>query len=126
MKRLILVAVAASMLSAPIAQAAPVLSVGTPAVKSDVVQIGQRHGVKKVEVKRKPHVVKKKVVVRKKPHWKNGQRYSDWRRHQAVHDWRRHGLRDPGHGREWIRVGNDYLLVSIATGIIAGIIASQY
>jgi Ni/Co efflux regulator RcnB len=69
-------------------------------------------------------VVKKKVVVRKSQ-WKRGQRYSDWRRHQAVRDYSRHGLRRPGHGQEWIRVGNDYLLVGIASGLIGAMIAAH-
>ncbi|MBZ9814787.1 RcnB family protein [Mesorhizobium sp. CA7] len=43
----------------------------------------------------------------------------------AVRDWNRYGLRRPGPGQEWIRVGNDYLLVSILSGIVFGAIAAQ-
>jgi Ni/Co efflux regulator RcnB len=68
--------------------------------------------------------VKKKVVV-KRSHWRNGQKYSNWKRHQPVRDWNRYGLRRPGPGQEWIRVGNDYVLVSILSGIIFGAIAAQ-
>ena len=31
----------------------------------------------------------------------------------------------PARGQEWIRVGNDYVLVSILSGIISGAIAAQ-
>nr|WP_246691223.1 MULTISPECIES: RcnB family protein [unclassified Mesorhizobium] len=34
--------------------------------------------------------------------------------------WRQPGLHGPGGGQEWIRVGNDYVLVSILSGIIFG------
>ena len=58
------------------------------------------------------------------PRWQRGQRYGDWRRHGAIHDYHRYGLRRPGPGQHWVRVGNDYLLISAATGLIAGIIAA--
>lgn len=54
--------------------------------------------------------------------WMRGQRMSDWRRHQEIRDYRRYGLHRPGHGERWVRVGNDYLLISVATGIIAGLV----
>ncbi|WP_415832521.1 RcnB family protein [Kerstersia similis] len=31
---------------------------------------------------------------------------------------RYHGLPPPSHGQRWVRVGADYLLVAIATGLI--------
>jgi len=42
-----------------------------------------------------------------------------------VRDWNRHGLRRPGPGQQWIGVGNDYLLVSVVSGIIFGAIAAH-
>ncbi|MDX8480197.1 RcnB family protein [Mesorhizobium sp. VK24D] len=42
-----------------------------------------------------------------------------------VRDWNRYGLRRPGPGQEWIRVGNDYLLVGIVSGIVFGAIAAH-
>lgn len=57
--------------------------------------------------------------------WKRGQRYSDWRRHPPVRDYHRHGLKRPAPGQQWIRVDNDYLLVGLATGLIAGVIAAR-
>ena len=57
--------------------------------------------------------------------WKRGQRYSDWRRHPPVRDYHRHGLKRPAPGQQWIKVDNDYLLVGLATGLIAGVIAAR-
>jgi Ni/Co efflux regulator RcnB len=61
----------------------------------------------------------------KKKHWKKGERYSDWKKRPPIHDYRRYGLREPGRGQEWVKVDNDYLLIGIATGVIAGIIAGH-
>ncbi|AZO11931.1 MULTISPECIES: RcnB family protein [unclassified Mesorhizobium] len=120
MKRLILSAVMASMLAASAfsGQAAPLNQ--PSAMQSNVIQVDWH----------KPVVVKKKVVVKrtvvvKRSHWRNGQRYAAWKRHQAVRDWNRYGLRRPGPGQEWIRVGNDYLLVGIVSGVIFGAIAAH-
>ena len=68
-------------------------------------------------------VVKKKVV--KKHHWARGNRVPAWQRHYVVRDYDRYGLRRPAYGQQWVKVDNDFLLVSIASGIVAGIIAAQ-
>ena len=128
MKRLVLSAVAASMLaaSAMTGQAAPLTMPAAP--QSAIVQVDWKkpghHETRKPthrEVKKRV-IVKKKVV--KRNDWRRGQKYSDWRRHQRV-DWQRHHLRRPDRGQEWIQVGNDYILVSILSGVIAGVIASN-
>ena len=125
MKRLALTAVALSFLAAPVMQAQAASMMTAPvAASSNLVQVDWRKPAKqshRKHVERK--VVKKKVV--QKRHWKRGQRYSDWRRHQPVRDYHRRGLKRPGPGQEWIRVGNDYLLVGIASGIIGAMIAAR-
>jgi Ni/Co efflux regulator RcnB len=115
-KRFILSAVAASMLAVPAVQAAPLNT-----HQAKIEYVAQKHADKRVIVKKK--VVTKKVV--RKNQWKRGQKYSAWKRHQSVRDWHRHGLRRPARGQEWIRVGNDYLLVSVVSGVIAGLIAGR-
>ncbi|MCF6117057.1 MAG: hypothetical protein E5Y63_16910 [Mesorhizobium sp.] len=121
MKRIILSAIAVSMLAATSlqGQAAPLNAPNAPQSTYNQVDWKKpdRHVKKRV-------VVKKKVVV-KRNHWRNGQRYSSWRRHQPVRDYRHYGLRRPGRGQQWIRVGNDYLLVSVVSGIIFGAIAAH-
>lgn len=126
MKRLILSAVTASMLAASAfsGQAAPLAQPSAP--QSNYTQVDwQKPGTHR-DVKKRDF--KKKVIVKRdhgRSNWRNGQRYSDWKRHQSVRDWNRHGLRRPGPGQEWIRVGNDYVLVGILSGIIFGAIAAQ-
>lgn len=43
-------------------------------------------------------------------------------KHYVVNDWKRHGLQRPGRGQHWIQYGGDYVLVSIASGVIAQLI----
>ncbi|MBZ9799792.1 RcnB family protein [Mesorhizobium sp. ES1-4] len=120
MKRIVLSALAFSMLAATslTGQAAPMNAPVAP--QSNYIKVDWQKPGRHVEKR----VVKKKVVV-KRNHWRNGQKYSNWKRHQPIRDYRRYGLRRPGPGQEWIRVGNDYVLVSILSGIIFGAIAAQ-
>lgn len=43
----------------------------------------------------------------------------------VVDDWRGHRLSPPPRGYHWVQAGSDYVLVAIATGIIAQILLSQ-
>ncbi len=46
-----------------------------------------------------------------------------WRsKHYVVDDWRGHRLSRPPRGQHWVQAGSDYLLVSIASGLIAQIV----
>ena len=121
MKRLVLSGLAVSMLaaSAMSGQAAPLNAPMTP--QSATVHVDWKKPTHR-EVKKR--VIVRKKVVKRTHHWKRGEHYRDWRRHERV-DWRRHHLRRPGHGQEWVRVGNDYILVSILSGLIAGVIAAN-
>ncbi|WP_137933407.1 RcnB family protein [Mesorhizobium comanense] len=121
MKRIILSGLAVSMLAASslAGQAAPMNAPVAPQSNYSKVdwQKPGRHVDKRV-------VVKKKVVV-KRNHWRNGQKYGNWKRHQPIRDYGRYGLHRPGRGQEWIRVGNDYVLVGILSGVIFGAIAAH-
>lgn len=57
--------------------------------------------------------------------WAKGHRMNDWRRHSQVRDYHRHGLRTPGRGQAWVKVDNNYLLLSMATGLIASVTAAR-
>jgi Ni/Co efflux regulator RcnB len=46
-------------------------------------------------------------------------------RQYVVDDWRGHHLSAPPRGQHWVQVGADYVLVAIATGVIAQIILAQ-
>lgn len=44
-------------------------------------------------------------------------------RHYYVNDWRGHrGLYAPPHGHQWMQVGTDFVLVALATGLIANLL----
>ncbi|HEX5933136.1 MAG TPA: RcnB family protein, partial [Pseudorhizobium sp.] len=70
--------------------------------------------------------VEKKVVVHRH-NWRKGHRMSAAERRQMreVRDYRRYRLSAPPRGQRWVRVDNDFLLVGITSGIIAGIIAGR-
>lgn len=58
--------------------------------------------------------------------WRRGQRLSVTQRRYVVNDWSRRGLRAPPRGYRWVRENNnsgDYLLVAVATGLIASILS---
>jgi Ni/Co efflux regulator RcnB len=46
-------------------------------------------------------------------------------RYYVVDDWHGHHLNRPPAGYHWVQSGGDYLLVAIATGIIASVILSH-
>ncbi|HTI67461.1 MAG TPA: RcnB family protein [Caulobacteraceae bacterium] len=48
-----------------------------------------------------------------------------WTRQYVVNDWRARHLRQPPRGYQWRQVDNDYVLASVATGLIASIIAGR-
>lgn len=43
----------------------------------------------------------------------------------VVNDWRGHRLHAPQRGYQWVQSGSDYLLVAIATGVIAEVLIGR-
>jgi Ni/Co efflux regulator RcnB len=60
------------------------------------------------------------------PEWRRGGRIPDEYRNRqyVVHDWRGHHLHVPPRGYQWVQVGGDYVLVAVASGIIAQLIVN--
>jgi Ni/Co efflux regulator RcnB len=58
--------------------------------------------------------------------WRRGQRmgYNDWSNADPI-DYREHRLRKPPRGYEWRRHNDQYVLVAVATGLIASIILNS-
>jgi Ni/Co efflux regulator RcnB len=51
---------------------------------------------------------------------------SEYRNRQyVVNDWRGHHLSAPPRGTQWVQAGSDYVLVGIATGIIAQVLLNN-
>lgn len=42
-----------------------------------------------------------------------------------VNDWKKHGLKAPPAGHRWQNVNGNYVLIAVATGVIASVIAHQ-
>jgi Ni/Co efflux regulator RcnB len=47
-------------------------------------------------------------------------------RNYVVDDWRGHHLSAPPSGYQWVQSGSDYILIAIATGLIAQLLLSHY
>jgi len=128
MKRLVLTAVAAAMLAAPVAQAQAGPRNEGPRYERHDSQWNAKprydNRYEKYDNRYEKKVTKKKVV--RKQRWERGHRVPAWQRKHVVKDYHRYGLRRPAHGQQWVKVDNDFLLISIASGLIGGIIASQY
>jgi Ni/Co efflux regulator RcnB len=51
---------------------------------------------------------------------------SEYRNHQYyVNDWRSYHLSAPPRGYQWVQVGGDYVLIALATGLIANLILNN-
>jgi Ni/Co efflux regulator RcnB len=61
------------------------------------------------------------------PEWRRGAHIpAQYRSRQyVVNDWRGHHLHAPPRGYQWVQVGGDYVMVAIATGIIATLLLNQ-
>ena len=106
MKRLLLAALALSVLGATAATAAP-------------WHHHHRDGFVRHEVLIRPAP---------RPHvWVRGERFAPvYGRPVIVRDWHRYHLRRPPYGYHWVRYDDRYLLVALSTGLIADIIANGY
>ncbi|WP_116681386.1 RcnB family protein [Fulvimarina endophytica] len=58
-------------------------------------------------------------------HWAKGQRLDNRYRNNRIGNHKRLGLRAPGRGHHWVRVGSQYLLINDASGRIAGIMRAR-
>jgi Ni/Co efflux regulator RcnB len=45
-----------------------------------------------------------------------------WGRENVVRNWRRHGLSEPRYGHNWVRTGDDFVQVSVSTGIVTRVL----
>ena len=56
--------------------------------------------------------------------WRRGSRLPPYYRTYVIHDYHHYHLRQPPRGYAWYRVGDDYLLAAIASGLISDIIGN--
>jgi Ni/Co efflux regulator RcnB len=59
--------------------------------------------------------------------WRRGERLPAEFRHRQyfVNDWRGHHLSAPPRGHRWVQHGNDYVLVAVASGVIAQLLLNH-
>lgn len=53
--------------------------------------------------------------------WKKGGKVSNPKGRQQVNDYHKRGLSTPKKGQHWVKVDNQYLLITAATGVILSI-----
>lgn len=65
--------------------------------------------------------------VTRKHRWTKGNKLTRSDRRQIIdaRDYRRHHLHQPRRGEQWVRVDNQFLLISAATGLILGMAAAN-
>jgi len=114
--RSILAAVALSVMAVPMAQAQSRYDAPRHGHRYEQPEKNRYHAPKKAQAPRH---------VQKRHHWSKGARVPEWQRKPVVRDYKRHGLRKPGKGQQWIKVDNDYLLIGLAGGVIASIVAAR-
>jgi Ni/Co efflux regulator RcnB len=111
MKRILLSALAVTMLATPaLAQPGPGRGHDRDHRSDRYEQsYGGRHD----------HRGPQKQVKKKRHHWSKGQRVpKEYRRNV---DYRRHHLKAPPRGYQWVENDGQYLMIGIATGLIAAI-----
>jgi len=129
MKRIVLALVAATMLAAPAAQAqsrnAPPPPGHPPAHHAHSKRPPAPPAAHRPPPP--PHAAKpgRPPAPKHVSRWHRGDRLPPWQKRELVRDYHRYGLHKPPHGQHWVRVGNEYLLVGITTGIIAGLLAAH-
>lgn len=62
---------------------------------------------------------------RRGPPYRRGERLAPDHRGTRVADYRKHHLNTPQRGHEWRRVDNNYVLIAVATGLIASVVAAR-
>jgi Ni/Co efflux regulator RcnB len=104
--------------------------VASPIVTAQA-QAAPRHEVTRTTVNHKANgrtVVKKQTVVRKDTgrRWAKGQRFD--RRYatnyRVVNNYRDYRLSAPPRGYQWVRSGNDAVLIAITSGLIGAVVGS--
>lgn len=126
-KKIVLAAIAASMFAVPVAQAQQRFD--GPRHEYRQGSKPGRHYERPRQYEPRRHAEPKRYEFqRQQPRhhqrWAKGHRVPDWQRRQALRDYHRHGLKRPGRGQQWVKVDNDFLLITMATGVIAGIVAA--
>lgn len=110
--------------------------IASPLVTAQAQAAPQRERVVQTTVKHKANgrtVIKQKQVVRKNINrgynnrrWAKGQRF-DRRQatnYRVINDYRNYRLNTPPRGYQWVRSGNDAVMIAVTSGIIGAVIGN--
>lgn len=118
MKKSLLVALAFSMLAAPVVTAVDASAQSRQQVRE------YRENQRELRQDRREIRKDRREIRKSRPAWiRQGGRYQ--RGGTRISDYKRYGLRAPGRNQRWVKVDDTYILVGITSGIIASIIASR-
>ncbi|BDA84322.1 hypothetical protein Sa4125_18640 [Aureimonas sp. SA4125] len=124
MKKTLLTAVAMMFLASPVLTAASASAQSRQDARQELRQDRQELRQDRRELQRDRKEVRQDRKALRRAAWvKRGGRYQSGGRN--VSNYRQYGLKAPARGQRWVRYNNDYLLVSIASGVIAGIVAAR-
>lgn len=122
-KKILIALTATTMIAGPIAT-----------TQAQAAAHGREHRTEttRTVVKHKPfgRTIVKQKTVRKADHrrWAKGQRFD--RRHAAnyrvVNNYRNYRLSAPPRGYQWVRSGNDAVLIALTSGVIGAVIGSTF
>ncbi|URW76432.1 RcnB family protein [Sphingomonas donggukensis] len=128
MKKFLIAALATSMIAGPIVAAAPAAA---QARHTETVRYKQNGNVvvKKTTVKRQN--VRQPARVTYRSNWRKGERFNraQARNYRQVSNWRAYQNRRlyaPQRGQQWVQSGNDAILITAATGVIAAVLAGAF
>ncbi|WP_336964094.1 RcnB family protein [Sphingobium aquiterrae] len=130
MKKFLMALAATTMIATPLVSAQAQARAPERVVHTTVKQGPNGHVVKKQTVVRKGNDVRRDNGVRKDNgrRWAKGQRFD---RRYATHytvikNPRSYRLSTPPRGHQWVRSGNDAVLIAIGSGIIGAVIANSF
>lgn len=102
--------------------------IGTPVLAAPMHQQGSQQDRHRVEQNdRRPQMQQRVAYAPVKAHgWKKGDRFDSRRApdYRVISNPRAHHLHDAPRGYRWVQSGNDAVLVGIATGLIAAVLAN--
>ena len=127
MKKAIITALALTFMAAPVLTASQASAQNFAQSRQDIRE--DRRELRQDRRENRREILQDRREIRQdrrqanRPNWlRNGGRFAG---NRAYVDHRRYGLRAPRAGQRWVRYDNNYVLVSIASGLIASIIASN-
>ena len=124
MKKFLIAALATTLIAGPIVAAVP-------------ADAQVRHTERTVRHKPNGTVVVRKQTVRTparqtyRTNWRRGERFDrrQARNYGQINDWRQYKNRRlyaPQRGQQWVRSGNDAVLITVASGVIGAVLAGAF